>query len=120
MDLAALISSFATAASYTVTRTARGSTTRGRIEAGTTSTITIVASVTPTGPSDLVRLPEGRQVRDTRMVITSTELLVGGQGTAYEADRIVIDSKTYEVSDVQHWVDPRSRTSAYRCLVVNV
>lgn len=120
MNLAGLIGSFATASSYTVTRTARGSTTRGKIDAGTTSTVTITASVSPANPTDLLRLPEGRRTTDAVRLFTTTALYNGGQGSAYEADTVSIGGEDWEVTIADQWTDPLSRTSAYNCLLLVV
>lgn len=116
MNVAGLINSFATG-SYTVTRTARGSITRGKIAAGTTSSLTIRASVTPAQPMDLMRLAEGRRTTDTVMLITATQLYNGGQGTAYEADKVAINGESWEVNIADIWTDPVSGSAGYRCLL---
>jgi hypothetical protein len=119
VNVASLIASFATG-TYTVTRTTRGTTTRGRIADGTTSTISITASVSPATGVDLMRLPEGRRTSYAVMVITATELLNGGQGAATEADTLVIDGETFEVSVIDPWRDPLSRAVGYKCIATVV
>lgn len=115
MNVAGLISSFATG-TYTVTRTARGTTSNGKIGAGTASTFTVTASAWPASGPDLLRLPEARRTSFSMNVMTTTELLVGGQGSAYEADKISINGDDWEISAVDPWQDPVSRSTAYRCL----
>jgi len=116
VNVAGLIASFSTG-TYTVTRTARGSTVRGKIGAGSTSTVTITASVTPAKPMDLMRLPEGRRTTDTVRLITTTELYNGGQGSAYEADTVSIDGESWEVNLADRWKDPLSGVVGYSCLL---
>lgn len=116
MNVAGLIASFSTG-TYTVTRTARGSTVRGKTEAGTTSTFTVTASVSPAKPMDLMRLPEGRRTTDTLRVITATELYNGGQGSDYEADTVSIDGESWEVNLADRWKDPQSGAVGYSCLL---
>jgi hypothetical protein len=115
MDVAGLIASFATG-TYTVTRTARGSITRGKTASGTTSTTTITAAVWPAAGNDLKRLPENRRATEAMNIMTATLLYVGGQGSSYEADQIAIGSESYEVSDVDTWTDPVSGSIGYKCL----
>jgi hypothetical protein len=112
VDIAGLVSSFATAASYTVTRTARGSTVRGRTSAGTQTTLTIVAAAVPQSLS-LQRVAEGHTELTTCTVYTATELYAGGQDADYEADKITIDGSLWEVDSVQRYTDPRTRAIGY-------
>lgn len=119
MNVAGLISSFATG-TYTVTRTARGSTVRGKTAAGSTSSVSITAAVWPAGGSDLRRLPEGRRASQALALMTATQLYVGGQGDAYEADTVSIDGEAHEVSDVDAWTDPLTGAVGYKCLVTVV
>ncbi len=119
MNISALIASFATG-TYTVTRTARGTTTRGKTAAGTTSTLTITASVSPADGNDLMRLKEGQNAKETLTLFTATELYVGGQGSAYEADTVAIGSNSYEVTEVDTWNDPVSGGTGYKCLLAVV
>ena len=88
---------------YQVIRRAVGTIEKGRVIAGDTSTLTIEASVQPAAGRDLLRLPEGRRTTETRTVFTSTELFVGGQGTANEADLLCIDDATWEVQHCEKW-----------------
>lgn len=119
MNVSGLINSFATG-TYTVTRTARGTVSKGKIAAGTTSTLTITAAIWPASSPDLLRLPEGRRSSFSMNVMTSTELLIGGQGSAYEADKIAMNGDTWEISVVDPWQDPLSRVTGYRCLATVV
>ena len=117
MDLASLISSFATG-TYTVTRRARGSIANGKVGSTSDSTVTITASVSPSSGSDVVKLPEGRRTNETRTIFTTTLLKTGGQGEAYEADQISIGGETYEVMKVETWIDSDSGDVAYKCIAV--
>ncbi len=117
MNLASLVNSFATSATYSVKRMTRGATVRGRIQTGAQTTISITASVSPASGKDIDRLPEGREGKESRVVFTTTVLYAGGQGDVYEADSVVIDGDDWEVSHVEKWVDSRSRAVAYRAIV---
>lgn len=119
MNVAGLIASFSTG-TYTVTRTARGSTVRGKTAAGTTSTLTITASVWPAGSNDLRRLPEGRRTVRAWSLMTTTELYTGDQGGAYEADTVSIGGENCEVSDADPWTDPLTGAVGYKCLLTVV
>jgi hypothetical protein len=120
VNVSSLIASFATATSYTVTRTARGSVARGKTSAGTTSSVTIVGSIWPASGNDMQRLPENRRATSALNLVTTTELYVGGQGEAYEADKVTVDGETYEVTDVDNWTDSLSRSIGYKCLLTVV
>lgn len=122
MDIAALISSFSNG-TFTVTRTARGDTVRGRIGAGTTSSVSITAAWHPVlsraamGGKNLMRLPEGRRTTESRVLYTTTQLYAGGEGEDYEADKVSIDSRSWEVSSVEAWADGSSSRIGYCCIV---
>ena len=119
MNVASLIASFSTG-TYTVTRTARGSTVKGKTAAGTTSTVSVVAAAWPATGDDLKRLPEGRRTSEALNLMTATELYAGGQGDAYEADTVSIRGESWEVSDVDTWTDPVSGGLGYKCLVTAI
>lgn len=120
MNLASLISSFSTAATYAVTRMARGSVVRGRKEDGAVTTFTVVGSVSPASGRDVLNLPEGRARNEMRVIFTTTQLLAGGQGEPYESDKVTIDGSQWEVAHCETWVDSRSRGTAYKALVTLV
>ena len=81
MNVSSLIASFATG-TYTVTRTTARSLSRGKATAGTTSSVSITGSVWPASGNDLKRLPEGRRTSEVMNLMTTTQLYVGGQGSA--------------------------------------
>ena len=117
MDFGALIRRFGTG-TYTVTRTTRGQTIRGRTEEGTVTTFEIEASLSPANGIDLQLLPEGRSVDDVRQLFTTTELLTGDQGAGYEADEVAIAGFDYQVIRVEPWQDPTRETDVmYRCIL---
>jgi hypothetical protein len=122
VNIAALISSFSNG-TFTVTRTARGNTTRGRISAGTTSSVTITAVWHPAGDvrggggNVLRRNPNGRDTDNTRVLYTSTQLYVGGPGEDYEADKVSISGISWEVESVEAWTDGDSSRVGYRCMI---
>ncbi len=101
MNATALIASFG--ADYSVTRRVAGTSSAGLLVAGSSSTVSIVASVQPPTGADLLRLPEGRRSEDARVLFTATQLYTGGQGATYTADRLVIDGNLFEVSHVEPW-----------------
>jgi hypothetical protein len=116
VDFTGLLTRFGTG-TYTVTRTARGTTVRGRLEDAVETEVEITASVSPASGKDMESLPEGRNVNDVRLLFTTTELLVGGQGEDYEADVVTIGSSDFEVIHVEPWLDPGTSNYMYRCIV---
>lgn len=113
MDLAALINSFATG-TYAVTRRAGGSYVRGIATDGSSTSLTIRASVQPATGRDLVRLPEGRRSTETRVIYTVTQLYA--DGPTYQADRVTIDGSVWEVQHVETWAQPGAQGTGYRCI----
>lgn len=114
MDASLLIERFLTG-SYTVTRRAAATITSGRAVAGAVTTLTIRASVQPASGRDLMRLEEGRRSNETRVVFTTTKLLVGEQGGANEADLVSIDGASWEVQHVETW--PSTIPNFYRVVL---
>lgn len=100
MSLTGAIASFSTG-TYTVTRTAAGSSTLGRYTAGATSTFDIVASVQPVTGRDLLAMPEGLRADETRIVYTTTELRA--LTAASDADVVAIDGEVWGVVQVERW-----------------
>lgn len=102
MDLSSVIESFAS--TYTVTRSSASAYgADGRLDAGTTSTLTVRAVVQPVTGRDLKRLPEGLRTDDVRQVFTATELKT--QGAGQDPDSIAIGGEDYEVQTVERWAD---------------
>lgn len=118
MNIASLIRSFSTG-TYVVTRITKDTLDRGKTVAGTTSSVSITASVSPSSGADLERLPEGRIVKRAITIITTTELYLGGRDSDYDADMITVDSELWEVVFVEKWRDPRSSDFGYRCIAVD-
>lgn len=101
-------------ANYTVTRYAAGSYVSGRWVDGSTSTLTIRASVQPATSDQLRRLPEALRTRAAMGVITTTEVRTADEATGTPADTISIDGEDWEIQQVdafgvayapalQHW-----------------
>ena len=102
-DLSSVISDLNTG-TYTVTRTAPNTyDSNGRLVAGSTSSIFVVASVQPLFGRDLQQLPEGQHTSDMKAVYCATELKT--QGSAQAADLIAIGGETYQVQKVENWSD---------------
>lgn len=120
MDFADLISDLSTG-SYTVTRRAAAvDDGHGRMKPGAQSSFPIQAACVQPRGRELLRLPEGRRADEARMVYTLTELLVGGQAASHEADLILIDGATYEVSSVDRWPDPEGGPPGFVSMVMAV
>lgn len=96
MDLSGVISALGTG-SYTVTRPTASSYTNGRLNAPSTSTFVINASVQPASGRDLQRLPEGQRSSEIKSIFTMTELRL--------TDVVTIGSSTYQVQHVERWAD---------------
>lgn len=121
MDFGDLVQSFLTH-TLTVTRRGASQVVRGRVVAPAPTTLTIAASVQPASGRDLLRLPEGRRTTETRVIYTTTQLLVGAQGGANEADLVQLDGNTWEIQMVEVWrPDPSFDAPSYfRCVVQSV
>lgn len=65
----------------------------------------------------MLRLPEGRRTTETRVLYTTTELYVGGVGESFEADKVSISSRDWEVVSVERWADGTSSRVGYACMI---
>ena len=81
---------------YTITRYASGTMVKGRYVAGSTSTLTIQASIQPVSGEDLKPLPEGRRLDDFVKVYTDSNL----QTLPSQPDRLTWRGYTYECISV--------------------
>lgn len=119
MDIASLITSFATG-TYTITRRARGSTVRGRVEAGTESTLTITGSASPASGADIEKAAQGRLVHQAYTVFTTTPLKIGGIGDAFEADIITINGSQYELRHLETWQHSTTGNVGYKAIFTDM
>jgi len=95
VSLLDVIGDFATAASYTVTRTTNGGYgSTGRLVAGVPSTFTIVAVVRPTTARQIQLLPEGYHGVETKAVYTTTAIIAITAGN--QPDSISIDGEDWK------------------------
>lgn len=114
LNLPGLLASFATG-TYTVTRRQSGGLLRGVQATTTNTTLQVQASVQPATGRDLLRLPELRRTKETRVVFSTTQLLTGDQGQGFEADWITINGDPWEIEHVEQWLQVDS-TIMWRCL----
>lgn len=116
MDAPWLISDFATNGSYKVTRRARAAPVNGKYVPGIATTFNITASIQPATGRDLLRLPEGRRVLETRVIYTVTKLSAGGQYSPNEADMVLIDGAPWEIQAVAQWAQQNETETFFRCI----
>lgn len=75
---------------------------------------TIEAHIQPANGIELQDLPEGRHGRDTIKIYTTTQLYTVNESTKRQPDKIIYDSKTYQVDRV--W----DRNVVYKALATKV
>lgn len=85
---------------YTITRYAAGTMVKGRYVAGSTSTLTIQASIQPVSGEDLKSLPEGRRLDDFVKVYTDSNLQSLQEVSTVQQDRLTWRGHTYECISV--------------------
>ena len=95
------ITRFATAASYTVTRTAEGTLSNGRYTPGAETSTSIVAVIQPVNGRDLQALPEAQHSEEIRVCYTATRLYT--REPNQDPDIVTIDSEDWEVIRVERW-----------------
>jgi hypothetical protein len=102
-NLAATVARFATG-TYSVTRAANAGTyVDGVFVPGSTSTLSIAASVQPVSGRELQRLPEGLRTRELLSLFTVDALLVEAPGV--RPDIITIRSETWQVERVERFAE---------------
>lgn len=112
-DLSSVVDALSDETALTVTRRDPSTYTVGRLDAPSSSTITIRASVQPASGRDLKRLPEGSRVEDVLCLFTTTELLT--QGVGQSPDLVTVQGADYEVQNVEVWA---SLGSFYKVLAL--
>lgn len=106
--------------SVTLTRYAAGSRgTDGRWVDGVTTTSTILMAVQPfeMNSEEAATLLQGERISDWRTGYTESEVRAANQHSEMQADRITVDSVTYEVRQVSYW---RAIMPHYECHMVRV
>lgn len=86
---------------YTVTRETDGADVDGRWVPGSTTTLSVDASVQPVTGDAMEDLPQGIRVEDVRILWTVTELRTEKSGTG--ADLIAIGDLSYRVFKVEYF-----------------
>lgn len=90
--------------SYTVTRKLIGSYVEGRyVSNPTTQTLVILASVQPTTPQDLFRLPEAQRTVDSITVWTETPLQMPDAPSGVEGDVVFFSNRQWQVQRIFDW-----------------
>lgn len=85
-----------------ITRRAPGQYVDGIWQEGAETTLTIMASVQPATPDDMMMLPEGRRERSAYVLFTATPLRTAVEGR-HNADTLEIYGEAYEVTQVGVW-----------------
>ncbi len=103
MSLNDVISSLSSGDSpYTVTRTATGSSTKGRYTSGAVTTFTIVAGIDPVTGIEVQDGSEGQFGNDRILIFTATELRASATPSD-EADKIEWEGDLYQVVTCKRW-----------------
>lgn len=89
------------AATYTVYRTAQGAFVDGVYAVGAVTTFDIQANIQDTSGEKLENPPEAQYASSLKVIFTTTELRT--RTLTNEPDKISIDSKIYEIFQVDHW-----------------
>lgn len=87
----------------TVQRRAASSMLNGRVVAGTSTTIPLTASIQPSTPRELLRLPEGLRTKQTITVVALVALRTADEAAGTPPDVITYEGSSYEVQSVESW-----------------
>jgi hypothetical protein len=99
---------------YTVTRTVTGGyDVHGKNVAGSTSTLSVDASLQPLTGRDLMALPEGQRSQETQWFYAAVQM--HGREPGFEPDKVTIDGEPWVITSVEKWVD--GDDVWYRCKV---
>lgn len=91
---------------------------KGRYQAVTPTTFTIVASIQPMGGDEILMLPEGDREKEVLSLFTETELRVADQDNKTESDRVAWEGSDYEVIKVRPW--KMGALDHYECVIARV
>lgn len=75
----------------------------GIAQAGSTSNVSISASVQPLKPNEMELLPEGRRDSEAFRLYTETQLFPANDSTNKNADIVEYNGKDYEVLSCAEW-----------------
>ena len=101
MALSSVIDSFATD-TYVVTRTVASTyDSKGRVVAGGTSAINVVASIQPLTGMDLQVLPEGHHAANVRKMYTKVAVFT--RTPTNDPDKVSFNGEDWEVLNVMSW-----------------
>ena len=116
LDTAGLVMRFATG-TYVVTRSSKPVIFQGRGQPPQTSQFSVPACVQPITGRDLLQLPELQRSIESRVVYTTTALLVAVEN-GQPCDVITIDGRDWQVQHVETWNQgPPTAPAAYRSIV---
>ena len=107
----------------TLRRPSAGSYVNGIWVEGSYTDSTITASIQPLTGEDMQELPEGRRLSEAFKMYTSTPVMtVQEAGSNQNADRVVFNSKEYEVHEVNPWQNNSNFTivNHYKYLILRV
>jgi hypothetical protein len=85
----------------------------GRPIAGTSTDLTILASIQPVQGKQLQRLAEGLRARVTLVAYTETEFRTADPVAQVDADELVYQGEVYVVDRVEHWTQVLPHFEAY-------
>lgn len=91
---------------FTVTRVSGSgsySPTDGSYTGGTTETLTVLGSLQPMTPDELVTIPEGDRSRERFKLYTASALRNIDPVRLAKGDTVDVDGVPYEVESVEHW-----------------
>lgn len=104
------------AETITVTRaTSADTTAMGRPVAGTTTTVSVLASVQRMKPEDTQQLPEAYRTSQSYRIYSEMPLFTLNEATGFAADRITIDGERYFILFREYW---RYVMPHWKCIAV--
>lgn len=88
--------------SISVARFAAGSYVNGDFVDGSTSTLTITATVMPLSPTEARLLREGKENAAGIVIYTETELKTASEALRTSADKVTWDGRTWDVFSAEY------------------
>ncbi len=117
MNLGGVVDSFAMSGTLSVTRRAAGTVSNGIYAAGSTTPLSLVATVHPADGRTVKLLPEGHRSREAIVIFTKDALRGVQDPAGAPADLVSYSGVTYEVQVVENWSGP---AAYYRSIATKV
>lgn len=104
----------------TLTRRTPGEYVNGRYDRGVSDTSSVIGSVQPLKPNEILMVEEGRRSRAAFKVYTDTELRTANEKEGLDADILTVEGFNFEVHQVERWRLPGSTIEHFKATLLKI